>query len=271
MCEEFPIKYYIYGHSQGMSPWERLGKKMNDLIQKVTENVVFVLEFLGVIALMFVVAVLIQKAADKRRGVKRKIFSTRMMTVTGMFSAIAVVLHIFDFPLPFIAPDFYKLDFSELPVMIGTFAFGPVSGVLIEFCKILLKLVIKGTSTAFVGDLANFTIGCSLLLPASVIYEFVKTKKGAIAGCITGTIVMTVFGTILNAVYLLPKFVVLFHMPLEAIIGMGQAINPAINGLTTFVCLAVAPLNILKGAVVSLITMVIYKPLSPIIKEGHLK
>lgn len=243
---------------------------MNGLVKNVTENLVFVLEFLGVIALMFLIAVVLQKAADKKRGIKRKIFSTRMIAVTGMFSAIATILHILDFPLLFLAPEFYKVDFSELPVMVGTFAFGPVAGVLIEFCKILLKLLIKGTSTAFVGDLANFVVGCSLLLPASAVYEFVKTKKGAIIGCISGTLCMTVFGTLFNAVYLIPKFVVLYGLPsIDVIIEMGKTVNPAITNLTTFVCLAVAPLNLLKAGVISLITMIIYKPLSPIIKEGH--
>ncbi len=242
---------------------------MSELWKNVTENVVFVLEFLGVIALMFLAAVLIQKAADKKRGVKKPVFTTRMTAVTGMFSAIALVLHIFDFPLPFLAPEFYKVDFSELPVMIGGFAFGPVAGVMIEFCKILLKLLIKGTSTAFVGDLANFAVGCTLLLPASAVYEFTKTKKGALAGCVAGTLTMTVFGTLFNAVYLLPKFVELFHMDsIDTIIQMGKAIHPGISNLTTFVCLTVGPLNLLKGGVVSLITMVIYKPLSPILKKG---
>ncbi|MGN0432022.1 MAG: ECF transporter S component [Lachnospiraceae bacterium] len=242
---------------------------MNGLVKSVTENMVFVLQFLGVIAAVFVVALLIQKAADKKRDVKRKLLNTRMIAVVGMFSAIATVLHILDFPLPF-APDFYKVDFSELPVMIGTFAFGPVAGVLIEFCKILLKLMIKGTSTAFVGDLANFVVGCSLLLPASAVYEFCKSKKGAIAGCIAGTLCMTVFGSVFNGIYLIPKFVEMYGMPsVDTIIQMGSKINGAITNLPTFVCFAVAPLNLLKAGVVSLITMLIYKPLSPIIKEGR--
>ncbi len=245
---------------------------MKELWQTVTENVIFVLEFLGVIALMFVAALLIQKAADKKRGVKKPVLTTRVTTVTGMLSAIALVLHIFDFPLPFLAPEFYKVDFSELPVLIGGFAFGPVAGVLIEFCKILLKLLIKGTSTAFVGDLANFAVGCTLLLPASAVYEFTKTKKGALLGCVAGTLTMTVFGTLFNAVYLLPKFVELFHMEsIDDIIRMGQAIHPGISNLTTFVCLTVGPLNLLKGGVISLITMVIYKPLSPVIKKAVLR
>lgn len=245
--------------------------KMNGLVKSVTENMVFVLQFLLVIAALFVVAILIQKLADKKRGIKRKLLNTRMIAVVGMFSAIATVLHILDFPLPFLAPDFYKVDFSELPVMIGTFAFGPVAGVLIEFCKILLKLMIKGTSTAFVGDLANFVIGCSLLIPASMVYEFVKSKKGAIGGCIAGVLCMTIFGSMFNGIYLIPKFVELYGLPsVDSIIAMGKEVNPAITNLTTFVCFAVAPLNLLKASAISLITMLIYKPLSPIIKEGHI-
>lgn len=242
---------------------------MNELWKTVTDNLIFVLEFLGVITLMILLALLIQKLADKKRGVKRKVLSTRMVAMVGMFSAIATFLYLFDFPLPF-APDFYKVDFSELPVMVGSFAFGPVAGVLIEFCKVLLKILFKGSNTAFVGDLANFTVGCSLLLPASAIYEFAKTKKGAVAGCVAGTLAMTVFGSMFNALYLIPKFVVLYGMPsVDMIVEMGSKINPAINNLTTFVLMAVAPLNFLKAGVISLITMFIYKPLSPIIKEGH--
>ena len=112
----------------------------------------------------------------------------------GMFSAIAMILHVLDFPI-FFAPGFYKMDFSELPILVGSFAFGPVAGVMMEFVKILLKLCIKGTSTAFIGDLANFVVGCSLIIPASAVYSFKKTKKNAILACIAGTLVMTIFGT----------------------------------------------------------------------------
>ncbi len=151
----------------------------------------------------------------------------------------------------FLAPGFYKLDFSEIPALIGTFAFGPVAGVMIEFCKILLKLVVKGTSTAFVGDLANFVIGCSLILPASILYMFKKTRRNAVFACVVGSLIMTVFGTAFNAVYLLPAFSKLFGMPLEAI------------------CFAVAPINLIKSVAASAVTMVIYKPLSPILKHAH--
>ena len=140
---------------------------------------------------------------------------------------------------------------------------------MIEFCKILLKLVVKGTSTAFVGDLANFVIGCSLVLPASIIYMFRKTRRNAVVACLAGSVVMTVFGTAFNGVYLLPAFSRLFGMPMEAIIAAGAEINGNINNVTSFVCFAVAPINLIKSVAASAVTLVIYKPLSPILKNAH--
>ena len=240
----------------------------NDLWNAVSQNVTFVLEFLGIVMAMFVIAYVVEKIAKKRNGDAERILSTRKVAMIGMFSAIAAVLHIMDFAIPLIAPPFYRLDFSELPALIGAFAFGPVAGVMIEFIKILLKLVFKGTSTAFVGDLANFVIGCSFILPASIIYDFKKTKKNAILSCVCGTAVITAFGTAFNAIYLIPAFSVLFGMPLSDIIAMGTAVNKGITDLTTFVLIAVAPVNLIKGGVVSFITLLIYKKISPIIKEG---
>ena len=167
---------------------------MNELFRNIAENAMYVLSFLVIIVVIFLAAVLLEKAARKKNDVQEPIFSTRKVAMTGMFSAVAMLLHLFDFSLPF-APPFYKLDFSELPILVGTFAFGPAAGVMMEFIKILLKLCVKGTSTAFVGDLANFVIGCSFILPASAIYAFRKNKKTAIFACVTGTLIMTVFGT----------------------------------------------------------------------------
>lgn len=242
---------------------------MNELFQSVAENALYVLSFFVIIVLVFVAALLLEKAARKKNEESGPIFTTRKLAMIGMFSAIAMILHLFDFPLPF-APAFYKLDFSELPILVGTFAFGPAAGVMMEFIKILLKLFIKGTSTAFVGDLANFVIGCSFILPASAIYAFHKSKKTAVAACVIGTVILTVFGTAFNAVYLLPAFSKLYGMPLEALIEMGSAVNPNVKGdIVSFVIACVAPLNLIKGASVSIVTLLVYKPLSPIIKTGH--
>ncbi len=243
---------------------------MSELFKNVADHAMFVLSFFLIIAALFLAALFLEKVAQKKNGLQEPVFNTRKIAMVGMFSAIAMILMLFEFPLPF-APGFYELDFSELPILVGTFAFGPTAGVLMEFVKILLKLFIKGTSTAFVGDLANFVVGCSFILPASLVYAFRKNKKSAIAACITGTLVMTVFGTAFNAVYLLPTFAEMFHMSMDELLAMGAAVNPLMTegSLLSFVAVCVAPINLIKGVSVSLVTMLIYKPLSPIIKTGH--
>lgn len=240
---------------------------MNELWKTLVENAVFVLESVGIAVLLFLVAYVAEKIAKKKNGDTERILSTRKIAMIGVFSAIAAILMLFEFPVPF-APPFYELDFSEIPALIGGFAFGPVAGVMIEFCKILLKLLMKGTSTAFVGDLANFLVGCSFILPASIIYMFRKTKKNAIIAACIGTLIMTVFGSFFNAIYLLPTFADLFGMPLDVIIAMGTEVNAGIKDVTTLVLFAVVPLNLLKGCSVSLVTILIYKKLSPILKAG---
>ncbi|MDO5475587.1 MAG: ECF transporter S component [Eubacteriales bacterium] len=239
------------------------------LLDAVKQNAGFVLVCFAAVVGLVLVAYLFERAARARRKTTERILATRKIVMIGMFSALSGILYCFDFSIPVIAPEFYKLDFSELPAMIAGFAFGPVAGVLVEFIKELVKLVIKGTSTAFVGDLANFLIGCMLVLPASIIYQFKKTRTTAILGCVVGTLIMTVFGTWFNAVYLLPAFSKLFGMPLDAILGMGSAINPGVKDLTSFVILMVAPINLIKGVGISILTMLIYKKVSPIIKYGR--
>ena len=243
---------------------------MNKLMQTVTENVAYVVIFLAVIVGCFLVAVVLEKGAQKKNGISEPIFNTRKLAMIGMFSAIAMILHVLDFPI-FFAPSFYKMDFSELPILVGSFAFGPVAGVMMEFVKILLKLCVKGTSTAFIGDLANFVVGCSLILPASAVYSFKKTKKSAMIACVIGTLFMTIFGTAFNAVYLLPAFSKFYGMPLDTILAMGTEVNPLAKegSIVSFVAACVAPMNLIKGTLVSVVTLLIYKPLSPIIKTGH--
>ncbi len=193
----------------------------------------------------------------------KKLFHVRNVVLMGMLGAVGAVLMLFEFPLPFIAPSFYGLDLSEIPVLIGSFSMGPLAGAVIEAVKILVKLVLKPTSTGFVGEFANVCIGCALVLPAGLIYKFKKTKKGAVVGMIVGTICMATVGAVLNAVVMLPFYS--NFMPLESIIEAGAAINPAISNVWTFVILAVAPFNLIKGALVSVVTALIYKRISVII------
>ncbi|MCI6122237.1 ECF transporter S component [Bariatricus sp. SGI.161] len=189
----------------------------------------------------------------------------RMMAQMGMLSAIAVVLMLLEIPLPF-APSFYEIDFSEVPVLIGCFTMGPLAGAIIELLKILLNFAINGTATAGVGEVANFLIGCAFVIPAAVIYKKKRTRTGAIIGMVTGTLFMTFIGCFLNAFVLLPTYAKAFGMPIDALVGMGTAVNSHITSLTTFVIFAVAPFNLLKGFLVSLIVFLIYKKISPILK-----
>ena len=228
---------------------------MNGLMQQILENMGFVVVCLLVILALTVLA----KFAESRFPDRRQVSSARRITIVGICAAIATVLHMLDFPLLFLAPEFYKLDFSELPVLLCGFYLGPTATVACEGIKILLKLLLKGTSTAFVGDFANFVVGCSFVLPATIWYHANKSKHSAVIGLILGTVSMSILGSAFNAVYLLPKFSQLFELPLDAIIAMGAEINGNIHNVSTFVFFCVAPLNVVKGAVVSVLTMLLYK------------
>lgn len=241
------------------------------LFKDVADNLEFVLVFLVVAVAIFLLAYLVEQLIQKKHGVKEPIFTTRKVAMIGMFSAIAGILMFFEFPLLMIAPFFYELDFSELPVLICGYAFGPVAGVVAEFLKILIKLFLKGTSTAFVGDFANFVVGCTMILPATIIYHLKKSKKMAVISCAVGTICMAIFGTAFNAIYLIPAFSKLFGMDINAIIGLGTKIHGSIHDITSFVIMCVAPLNIIKGTMISVLTILLYKHLSPIIKQAHRK
>lgn len=190
--------------------------------------------------------------------------NVRTLVQVGMLSAIAIILMQFEIPLPF-APTFYKIDFSEVPVLIGCFSMGPFAGILIELIKVILNVVIKGTMTMGIGDVANFLIGCAFCVPAALIYQKKRTKNSAVAGMAAGTVSMTVIGCVLNAYILLPVYAKAFEMPLDALISMGTEVNGAITGLTTFVLLAVAPFNLLKGLLVSLVVFVVYKKIRQVL------
>lgn len=189
----------------------------------------------------------------------------RTIVQVGMLAAISVVLMLFEIPLPF-APSFYEIDFSEVPVLVGAFAMGPVAGMAIELVKILLNFVITGTDTAGVGELANFIIGCSLCVPAAMIYKKKKTRKGALTGMAAGTVLMVVIGCFINAYVMLPVYAKAFGLQIDALIQMGTAVNPNITSLTSFVIFAVAPFNLLKAVLVSLVVLLIYKKISPVFK-----
>lgn len=231
------------------------------------ENLRFVLVCAAIFAAILVVAIFAEKLLSKDR---KQLSSTHYISYSAFFACMAGVLMVFDLPL-FFAPGFYKLDISELPVLICTFYLGPVAGVITELLKVMVKLLIKGTSTAFVGDFANFVVGCSFVLPASLVYHAKPGKKSALIGMAVGTLTMTAFGSLFNGIYLIPKFAELYGMPLEAIVAMGTKVNASITSVTTLVVFAVVPFNLLKGIVVSALTFLLYKRISPLLHKGDEK
>ena len=192
---------------------------------------------------------------------------TAKITIIAILGSLSAILMFFEIPLPFIAPDFYKLDFSELPVLIGGFCFGPLTALIIEVVKILLILVLKGTITMGVGELANLAIGCSFVIPATLIYKYKRTKFGAVVGMVVGTFCMTAFGALANGIVLLPTYVAAFNMDIGAIVDMGKSIHKSIDSIFKFCLLTVAPFNFFKGTVTSIITYIVYKPLSKLINN----
>lgn len=183
----------------------------------------------------------------------------------AILGAIAFVLMMVEFPVPFIAPPFYKMDFSELPVLLGGFALGPMAAVGIEALKIVLNLLFQGTSTAYVGELANFLIGISLSVPAAMIYSANKSKNSAIRGMVIGSVTMAVVGVLLNYFVLLPAYSFFYHLPIDTIVAMGGKIFPFVTNKLTFVIACVTPFNLLKGIMISVITALIYKRVSPVL------
>lgn len=192
---------------------------------------------------------------------------TSWIAKVAILSAMAALLMLVEFPIPFIAPTFYKLDFSEVPVLVGAFALGPVAGVTIEGIKILLNFIMNGSITGGVGELSNFVLGIVFVLPAALIYCRHKTKKTAFLGLVVGGLIMVFLGCFVNAYVMLPLYSQ--FMPMEAIIGQAAAIWPVIDNTLTFVLFCVAPFNLVKAALVVALTMLLYKRISHLLKDKH--
>jgi len=196
---------------------------------------------------------------------------TEFIVKVAMLGAVSTILMLIEFPLPFIAPPFYELDFSEVPVLIGTFAMGPLAGVLIELIKVLLNLAINGTITAGVGELANFVVGCAFIIPAGFIYRHKKTKLNALLGLISGTLTMAVVSLPINAYVMVPAYIMLAGFEEGMIIGMGNSIFPFIDSIPKLALCCAVPFNLIKGVVISVITFVLYKPINPLLKKISFK
>ena len=191
--------------------------------------------------------------------------TTHNLTVAAMLSAVAFILMFIEFPIPMLIPAFIKMDFSDLPALLGAFALGPVYGVIISFMKNLLHIVIKGTSTACVGELSNFILGAIFSAVAGYIYKHHKSRKTAIIGAAAGAVTMGVLSVPSNYFVVYPAYVQFYHMPLEAILGMYQAILPSADSLIKCLIIFNLPFTLVKGLLDAVLCMLIYKPLSPIL------
>ena len=186
---------------------------------------------------------------------------THKIAVTAMLSAAAAVLMALDFPIPFLIPPFVKMDFSELPALLAAFALGPASGAAVCLVKNLVNLAMS--STQGVGELCNFLLGICFVVPAGLIYRFKRTRSGALIAALTGAAVMAVCSVPINYFISYPFYAT--FMPLDAIIGMYQALIPSVNGLLACLVIFNAPFTLLKGLLTTGLCFLVYKPLSPIL------
>lgn len=190
--------------------------------------------------------------------------STKNLVRISVLGAIGMVLMFFDISTWF-APPFLKIDISDLPALIGSFAMGPMAGVLVQFVKNILSLMIEGSGTGGVGELSNFIVGSVLVYSAGYIYYRKKTFKRAVIGLVVGVLSMTLLASLSNYFIVFPLYGKI--MPMDKIIEMASGINRYVVDYKTMILYAVVPFNILKGTIVSLITLLIYKRVSPILHD----
>lgn len=181
----------------------------------------------------------------------------------SLLGCIAFLLMYIEIPLP-IFPSFLRIDIGDLPALIGAFAFGPMAGVVVEFIKNVLYAIFKG-NTALIGETANFIIGAILVYSAGIMYKFNKTRKGAFIGLLVGGLAMTVAGALLNYFVFLPLYEKVLGFKISAVVGMGAAINPNIKNLNTFIVWVIVPYNLIKAIVVSVVSLAVYKSVSPVL------
>ena len=199
------------------------------------------------------------------KNASRKIL-IRKIACTAIMAALAVILMYLEFPLPFMPP-FLKFDFSEVPVLIASFALGPVYGVIVELLKNLIHL--PATGTAGIGEISNFITGSIYVFSAGFLYTKNRTRKGAIISMLTATILLGLIAIPFNYFFTLPLYGSVLNFPIEAIIGMSAAVNSLITSKISLVLWAFVPFNLFKGLVVAFITFWVYKPISRLINRTY--
>ncbi|OCN05759.1 hypothetical protein A4S06_07760 [Erysipelotrichaceae bacterium MTC7] len=181
----------------------------------------------------------------------------------SVLAAIAAVVMLFEISLVPLVPPFYKVDFSEVIVLLGGFALGPGPAIMIEALKNFINFLLDGSTTMGIGEVANFLMGCALVVPASYLYHKNKTKKQAFIGMVVGIVSLCVVAMVLNYFVLLPAYAYFFKMPIEAFLS--QASIPVTN-LFMFILVAVLPFNLIKGTATCLVVFLVYKKVTPILK-----
>lgn len=192
---------------------------------------------------------------------------THKLTVTAMLSAVAFVLMFIEFPIPAIIPAFVKLDISDLPELLAAFSLGPVYGIVVSFLKNVLFSLLHGTSSAYVGEMFNFLMGAVFSFSAGLIYKRHKTRRGALIGAVVGAALMSALSVPLNYFVVYPAYVVCYHLPLDVIVGMYQAIRPSVDGLLECLLVFNMPFTFSKGMLDVALCFLIYKPLSPLLHK----
>lgn len=196
----------------------------------------------------------------------RRTWTTKNMVKISVLGVISVALMLIDISSWF-APPFLKLDIADLPSLIGAFAMGPMAGVMVQMLKNILNLLIEGSVTGGVGELSNFLVGSTFVYTAGLIYYRKKNFKNAIIGLVVGVLTMTAFATLSNYFVIFPLYARVFGWPLEQLVGMGSAVNRFVVDYKTLILFAVVPFNLLKGIIVSSVTLLIYKKVSPILQK----
>lgn len=199
-------------------------------------------------------------------SLRKENWSTKILVKISSLAVISMILMFLDLSVWF-APPFLKLDLADLPALIGAFAMGPMAGVLVQLVKNLLHLLVQGSSTSGVGEISNFIVGSAFVYTAGLFYYRNKNFKTAILGSIAGVIAMTVVASISNYFVVFPMYAKVYGMPMEALIDMGSVLNKNIVDLKTMIIFAIVPFNILKGSIVAIVTMAIYKRVSPILHK----